>query len=192
MAVQIGSLGQPGFDAPFALLSDCHRRIEHFMGILQRVVVGYSAVRLDEEAKSALRAALRYFRESAPNHTADEEDSLFPRLRSLGREDLGELLIEAERLERDHDRAEQIHSAVDERIQRWLDAGTLGVDEIKLLRHDLDVLSALYSRHILFEDSVLFPRAEDVLSILDIKNIGTEMAARRGVAGDSLMQSVPN
>lgn len=187
MAVQIGSLGQPGFDMPFALMSDCHRRIEHFLRIFQRVVDGYASIPLDEEAKAALLAAVHYFRDSAPNHTADEEDSLFPRLRSLDRKDLGELLIEAERLERDHDRAELIHSEVDERVQQWLDAGCLGVDEIKQLRQDLDALSTLYSRHILFEDSVLFPRAEDVLSMSDIKDIGTEMAARRGVASDGLM-----
>lgn len=181
MAVQIGSLGQPGFDTPFALMSDCHRRIEHFLGIFQRVVDEYETITLDDQAKTALIAAVRYFRESAPNHTADEEDSLFPRLRSLDREDLEALLLEAERLECEHDQAALIHNTVDQRIERWLKTGTLGLDEFKQLRQELDSLSALYSRHILFEDSILFPRAEDVLSKSEIKDIGSEMATRREI-----------
>lgn len=181
MAVQIGSLGQPGFDTPFALMSDCHRRIEHFLEIFRRVVDQYASMPLDAQAKEALVAAVRYFRESAPNHTADEEDSLFPRLRLLGREDLGDLLVEAERLERDHDQAEKIHGSVDERVNRWLESGSLGVHEIDQLSKDLDALGALYARHIHFEDSVLFPRAEEILSSVEIKNIGSEMAARRGL-----------
>lgn len=180
MAVQIGSLGQPGFDTPFALMSDCHRRIEHFLGIFQRVVDEYASIPLDDEAEKALVVAVRYFRESAPNHTADEEDSLFPRLRSLDRDDLEDLLVEAERLERDHKQAESIHNSVDKRVNRWLESGSLDRDEIKQLRNDLDTLGALYARHIHFEDSVLFPRAEEMLSRAEVKNIGSEMAARRG------------
>jgi hemerythrin-like domain-containing protein len=181
MAVQIGSLGQPGFDSPFALMSDCHRRIEHFLGIFRRVVDEYASKLLDDEAKKALVAAVRYFRESAPNHTADEEDSLFPRLRSLEQEELEDLLVEAERLERDHDQAEKIHGSVEELVHRWLESGSLEEDDINQLRSDLDALSALYSRHIHFEDCVLFPRAKKVLSRAEVRDIGLEMAARRGV-----------
>jgi hypothetical protein len=39
---------------------------------------------LNEEQRGAFEAALRYFREAAPKHTADEEESLFPRLRRIG------------------------------------------------------------------------------------------------------------
>jgi len=34
-------------------------------------------------AARALASALRYFGEAAPKHTADEEESLFPRLRQI-------------------------------------------------------------------------------------------------------------
>jgi len=185
MAVQIGSQGQPGFDTPFALMSDCHRRIEHFLEILQRVVDAYASVPLDGQARTALLASLRYFRESAPNHTADEEDSLFPRLRSLDRTDLEELLLETEQLDRDHDQAELLHRSVDGTVHRWLDAGSLGTHELNKLRHDLDALGSLYTRHIRFEDTVLFPRAAGVLSKSEIKDIGAEMATRRGMSIDT-------
>ena len=38
---------------------------------------------MTEETRVALESALRYFREAAPKHTADEEESLFPRLRQM-------------------------------------------------------------------------------------------------------------
>jgi hemerythrin superfamily protein len=61
-------------------MSDCHRRIEMFLRVL-----GAAAERkggtLAEDERRALDAALRYFREAAPKHNADEEQSLFPRLR---------------------------------------------------------------------------------------------------------------
>jgi len=180
MAVQIGAQGQAGFDRPFALMSDCHRRIEHFLTIFQRVVDRYARVPLDQEARTALTVSARYFRESAPNHTADEEESLFPRLRSLDRRDLDALLTEAERLEREHDRAKLLHDSVDARIGRWLDAGELGEGEIGELQYELDALSVLYAGHIEFEDRTLFPRAQCVLTTEAIREIGSEMAARRG------------
>ena len=61
-------------------MSDCHRHIEMFLGALEGVasVIDHP---LTEETRAALESALRYFREAAPKHTADEEESLFPRMR---------------------------------------------------------------------------------------------------------------
>lgn len=79
MPVQIGATTH-SYSEPTGLLSDCHRRIEMFLGSLERV-----AARVDQpfssEFRSAPEAALRYFHEAAPKHMADEEESLFPRLR---------------------------------------------------------------------------------------------------------------
>lgn len=81
MPVQIGAKAH-SFSDPTGLLSDCHRRIEMFLASLQRV--GEMIDRpLSDDARTALESALRYFRESAPKHTADEEESLFPRLRQM-------------------------------------------------------------------------------------------------------------
>ena len=38
MPISIGARPQSGFDDPLGLLSDCHRRIESFLGVLIRVV----------------------------------------------------------------------------------------------------------------------------------------------------------
>ena len=83
--------------------------------------------RLDDERRRALDLALRYFRESAPKHTADEEESLFPRLRSVGDPELKTALEKVEALERDHREADALHRQVDELGKLWLERGrTLG------------------------------------------------------------------
>ncbi|MBX3323115.1 MAG: hemerythrin domain-containing protein [Phycisphaeraceae bacterium] len=180
MPVSLGQQGQPGFDSPLELMSDCHRRIESFLAVFGRVLDRYASRDLDEEGVNALRTAQRYFREGAPRHTEDEEHSLFPRLRQLERDDLGELLEAADRLERQHDEAERLHASVDARVDRWLDARRLSAADAKAMAADLETLDRLYAEHIAFEDNVLFPAAARVLDEPALRSIGEEMAARRG------------
>lgn len=111
MPVQIGSKTH-SFSDPTALLSDCHRRIEMFLGTLEKVGV-HIDVPLTDEPRRALESALRYFREAAPKHTADEEQSVFPRLRQS--HDLGVegALATLDALEQEHRRADLLHLEVD-------------------------------------------------------------------------------
>ena len=78
MPVQIGAKTH-SFSDPTALLSDCHRRIEMFLGNLEKIAVSIDR-RLGNEERAALESSLRYFREAAPKHTADEEESVFSRM----------------------------------------------------------------------------------------------------------------
>lgn len=180
MPVSLGQQGQPGFDRPLDLMSDCHRRIESFLALFGRVLDRYASGDPDEEGANALRTAQRYFREGAPRHTEDEEHSLFPRLRELERDDLRELLEAADRLERQHDEAERLHALVDACVDRWLDAGRLPAADAKAMASDLEALDRLYTEHIAFEDTVLFPAAARALGAEALRRIGEEMAARRG------------
>lgn len=82
VAITIGQPTERDFTDPLGLLGDCHRRIESFLAVLIDVTNETRGAGLDEERRAALRAALRYFREAAPNHTRDEEESLFPRMRA--------------------------------------------------------------------------------------------------------------
>jgi hemerythrin-like domain-containing protein len=189
MPVLIGQPAQPGFDRPLALMSDCHRRIESFLVVFGRVLDRYASRDLDGEAANALRTAQRYFREAAPRHTEDEEDSLFPRLRELDRDDLRELLEAADRLERQHDEAQHLHASLDARVDRWLEAGRLSDRDARSLASDLQSLDRLYTEHIAFEDEVLFPAAERVLGHAALRRIGEEMAARRGRNSDGTAAS---
>jgi len=180
MPVPLGQRGQPGFDRPLELMSDCHRRIESFLDLFGRALDRYASRDLDEEGANALRTAQRYFREGAPRHTEDEEHSLFPRLRELGRDDLRELLEAADRLEQQHDEAERLHASIDAQVERWLDAGRLTPVEAEAMASDLEKLERLYAEHIAFEDEVLFPAAARALGDEPLRRIGEEMAARRG------------
>jgi G3E family GTPase len=107
MAIQIGTTS-PYFSDPIGLLSDCHRRVEMFLGSLR--AIGDTCDVLDDDGLRALENALRYFRQAAHKHTADEEVSLFPRLRQCA--SLHESKVaEMERLEKDHAWADPLHGA---------------------------------------------------------------------------------
>ena len=82
MSVQIGARPDSGFDDPIGMLKDCHRRVERFLRILCQVVERAHGRSLDAEESAAVQAALHYFRTGGLRHTADEEESLFPRLRA--------------------------------------------------------------------------------------------------------------
>lgn len=155
-----------------------------FLRSLQSVASG--GPRLDDERRRALDLALRYFRESVPKHTADEEDSLFPRLRSVGDEELKTALEKVEALERDHREADSLHKQVDELGTLWLDAEALPAADFAQFRDAVTRLAEIYPQHIQVEDQVLFPAAERALSPTQKAEIAKEMAGRRSVKLTSL------
>jgi hemerythrin-like domain-containing protein len=181
MPVQIGQPRESGFGEPLGLLSDCHRRIERFLAVLNRVAAECAGRRLSVEEQSVFENALRYFREAAPRHTADEEESLFPRLRSSKDPAARTTLDSLAALEADHSVAARDHGVVDALGRKWMDAGRLSAEEHRTLGGALGRLSKLYARHIVVEDAELFPLAARVLQPEDLASIGKEMAARRGL-----------
>jgi hypothetical protein len=66
MAIQIGAKPDSGFDDPIGMLTDCHRRIESFLGILRTVVEHARGRGLTGEERDAVQAALQYFRRRFP------------------------------------------------------------------------------------------------------------------------------
>ena len=181
MPIQINRRPDHGFDEPLGLLSDCHRRIEHFLDILIAVHGNAGDEALSASNRRALEESLQYFRTAAPRHTADEEESLFPRLRESGDPAAARALVMIDGLEKDHDEANAHHVRVEILVQRWLSTGRLGSADSAELRDRLSRLQALYQRHIAVEDQDLFPAAARVLDEDQIGQIGREMAARRGV-----------
>jgi len=181
MPVEIGKKREASFDDPLGLLSDCHRRIERFLGVLVKLSERGTGVTLEADERASLEASLNYFRNSAPRHTADEEDSLFPRLRASER--ASEVSAALARLEGDHETAERDHAAVDQLGARWLNDGHLNDEDAKLLRETVARLAQLYASHIALEDRELFPLAGRILGASELAEVGQEMADRRGVAG---------
>ncbi len=177
----VGGGPDHGFDEPLGLLSDCHRRIEHFLNVLLVLGRQLRGGHLEDVNRRQLDQALAYFAKAAPRHTQDEEVSLFPRLRACQDARAAAALTTLDGLESDHREAERLHDSVDRLVRRWIEADSLPKEETDRLVSDLETLAAIYARHIGLEDHQLFPAAADLLSEGDIEAVGREMAERRGV-----------
>ena len=184
MPVQIGAKTHH-FDDPTGLLSDCHRRIEMFMRALEGVAIVIDSPP-DEETKRALETALRYFHEAAPKHTADEEESLFPRLRELRSPEVESAFSKLGELEGEHRWAEPLHAQLESLGLEYLSRGQLSPAHIEAFRSAVMQLSQMYKRHIAVEDATLFPVAAKALSESEKRAIASEMAKRRAVPLETL------
>jgi hemerythrin-like domain-containing protein len=176
MPIVIGAKRESDFTDPIGMLGDCHRRIEMFLHVLVRIAEQARGGTLNEEQRGALETAIRYFREAAP---ADEEESLFPRLRRIESADVRALMARIESLEEQHVCADRSHGEVDSLGRLWLKDGALPADQAARLLTLLLQLRELYRHHIATEDNEVFPAAAAVLSASDRQAIGSEMAYRR-------------
>jgi len=179
MPITIGRRPDHTFENPLGLLSDCHRRIEHFLRTLAAIAADLAEGPLPPARRSELDAALTYFAVAAPKHTADEEESLFPRLRAAGDVTTAHTIATVARLEHDHEEAAAHHAAVEAIGRRWLAEGTLPDDERRALRGHVAALGLIYGDHIAIEDRELFPAAARLLAAGELRDIGREMMARR-------------
>jgi len=182
MPVQIGAKLDSGFDDPLGMLHDCHRRIERFLAVLCDVADRAHTRSLTDEEASAIRAALAYFHEGGRRHTADEEESLFPRMRTLAPSGT---LDPIDRLEDDHREANSLHDDVDRLYTDWISAGTLDTAGQQALLAATRRLRALYAAHIHAEEATVFPQAARLLDPAAIAAIGAEFHARRSSGSGS-------
>lgn len=179
MSIQIGAPVN-SLSNPTGRLSDCHRRIEMFLGSLEAVSKTIDWP-LTEETAQALTLALRYFREAAPKHTADEEESLFPRLRSVCNSEAQAALAKVEQLERDHQWVSPADAEVDRLGQQYLSKSRLSLADAEQFRIAVGQLGSMYRQHIRVEDQMIFPVADRVLSQTDRSSMAREMKALRNV-----------
>jgi hemerythrin-like domain-containing protein len=177
----IGAKPESDFTHPIGMLGDCHRRILRFLRVLVQLAAPERGRSLSSEERTLLSTSLRYFREALPKHTADEEESLFPRLRRLDTADVDPLLARIESLEQDHECADRNHAEIDRLGHLWLAQGQLTARDASQFRSLADQLERLYSHHIGVEDNEVFPFAARALAAAEHQAIGSEMAARRGI-----------
>ncbi len=181
MPVQIGAKLHD-FSNPMGLLTDCHGRIKQFLGTLEAV-----AKELDrpyrEETARALATALQYFKHAAPKHNADEEESLFPRLRRLQHAvETQAMLAQLEELESEHEWAAPLHAELDRLGAQYLASqAPLAPAEAEKFRGQVAQLAAMYRQHIHIEDVLVFPAADRLLPPGERAAIAQEMSARRNL-----------
>lgn len=176
VGIQIGAKPDSGFDDPIGMLTDCHRRIESFLHVLCLVVDRARGKSLSEEEAAAVTSALNYFRAGGRRHTADEEESLFPRLRGVSS---GDALDELDRLEGDHGRANDLHESVEKLFLKWIESGWLVKDDEQMLLDATEELECIYKVHIKVEEEVVFPHAAQTLDKKTVETMGQEFRARR-------------
>ena len=179
MVVNIGDRPQADFSQPLELLRDCHRRIEKFLGALQKVAEAGQTGPLDEAHRTALRTALDYFQYAAPRHNEDEEVSLLEALVEAGRPETPAAMNTIQRLAGDHRRMREIHRRIDDLGRRWLAQGGLGSAERCEWAELVEALGRLYPPHIAVEEQELFPTAARILDRAALDKIGQQMHQRR-------------
>lgn len=178
MAIQIGAAPDAGFDHPVGMLRDCHRRILHYSTLLTRIAREARGSSLGNEHRRAVEAALLYFSTSAPLHSLDEEQSLFPRLQNRVPHQVAETIA---LLEMEHREAEQLLLQIKALFRSWLSDFCLQNGEEENLLRAAEQLEAHYRRHIQIEEETVFTTAEAVLPAESQALIGREFAARRQV-----------
>ena len=175
MPVSVGQGPQPDFDHPIELMMDCHRRIEKFLDVLDRVAVKNE---LDSERRRALRTALNYFQSAGPRHNHDEEGDLFPALSAFGGA-AARLVEKMDQLAAEHRLAEQMHKRLNQLGRKWLKSRRISAADMAEFRLLVERLMNFYAAHIATEENDVFPMAAAVLSSETLRQIGRNMRARR-------------
>jgi hemerythrin-like domain-containing protein len=175
MPVSVGQGPQPDFDHPIELMMDCHRRIEKFLDVLDRVAAKNE---LDAEHRRALRTALNYFNSAGPRHNHDEEGDLFPALSAFGGA-AARLVEKMDRLAAEHRMAEEMHARLNQLGRKWLKSRRLSEVDLAEFRILIERLMNFYAAHIATEENDVFPMAAAVLSPETLRQIGQNMRARR-------------
>jgi hemerythrin-like domain-containing protein len=181
MLVTIGQKPLADFTQPLEMMKDCHRRIEYFLDLLSKVEEQCGAGELHDEGRRALKTAVKYFAEFAPRHTADEDASLFPRLRESDSAETRAVLAEVERLERDHRTCEEGHATVDRLVRQWIAWRRLDEAQRAVLKRTIAELAKIYAAHIDLEERRVFEVASRALAPHELRQIGEEMKQRRAV-----------
>jgi hemerythrin-like domain-containing protein len=161
-------------DSPIDHLNACHRRIEERLDTLERA--GPHLLTNTEEALAAIRAAFRFFDASGVHHTADEEESFFPRLAAHLTPEEHRFL---ENLQTEHNQAEAIYTELKTHVTNM--ATPPAEPDQERYTELATALCDLYRQHIRNEDARFPGIAARTLSATDIEAISHEMKHRRGL-----------
>lgn len=181
--VQIGLPGHSapgvGFEAPFEMLDACHERVERMLRLLGKIREHVQTHGADPQARDAARDVMRYFDQAGPHHHEDEERHVFPPL--LAQRDPAVLAVVI-RLKQDHRDMAVQWAQVRAALSGLVEAGE---DWVGFAAEDLqrfDAYDALYRRHLVDENGVVYPAARRLIRGETLQAMSADMMARRGVA----------
>ncbi|MDD4963027.1 MAG: hemerythrin domain-containing protein [Gallionella sp.] len=161
------------FDQPTAMLHACHGKILQQCDTLEKLAAHLVIYGCDVQAQQAAQRVLRYFDTAGQFHHLDEENDLFPALRSAAAEKeplLNELL--------DSLLAQHVVMLAEwEAVRQVLLQLTCG-NNMPLIT---DSFTSCYRDHIAQEEQMLLPLATRWLTPEQQLEIGLRMAARRQV-----------
>jgi hemerythrin-like domain-containing protein len=167
-----------GFEAPFEMLSACHERVERMLGLLGKLREHVQTHGADAQARDAARDVMRYFDLAGPLHHQDEELHVFPPL--LAQRDPAVVAVVI-RLGQDHRDMHTQWAQVRALLLALVEAGEDWPGFSAADRHHLDVYDALYRRHLVDEDGVVYPAARALIRGEALKTMAADMMTRRGV-----------
>jgi hemerythrin-like domain-containing protein len=175
------------FQDPLALMVQCHARIARFAAALCLLAEEFPGGKsLDESNRDLAYRSLRYFSAAAPLHTADEEESLFPRLYKSESAQSAAACTLIARLNAEHRSAEAQLSHTLELFMKWIEMTEAPDAFRRELIANVNKIAEDYRLHIQAENEVLFPLCAEILSAEELHAIGKEMAVRRGLDPDNL------
>lgn len=176
LAMQTGAMPGREFEDPIVTLKDVHLRIKRSLHVLWVIADRAAGRELTSDEIAAVRPAMDYIRVEGTRHTADEEQSLFPRLRSQTISGDSEELLALE----DNQRlADPLHAMVEAFYLAWISAGALRPESQLRLQSCAESLKRLWEKHVQLEEQIVFPRAQQVLDGCAIAAIRHEFRVRR-------------
>jgi hemerythrin-like domain-containing protein len=165
---------QPATEDAVDMLIGCHQRIRHFTDVAIKLAHAQGATA--DEVTQAAAGVHRYYTVSLPLHEADEEDTLRPRLDTLGDEKLHHALTAM---------TDQ-HQAIDELLERLLPL-------LVMVRNNPDTIHAagpemcnitkaldeIFRAHLQLEEEAIFPAIRERLPPAVQAEMAGEMRGRR-------------
>lgn len=162
------------FEDPVEILTACHRRVSHMLGLLERLVEHLDQVGSDNSARQAARDLTRFFNLAAVHHYNDEELHVVPPLRRLGHDALAQRIL-------------------DEHRKLWLDWAQIeeGLRELSMRSSGHRVwpparrsawkrFASDYRAHLAFEEREVFPRVEAAVGRAESMDLCEQMSRRHG------------
>lgn len=169
-----------GFEQPLALVKASHERMMRRVELLVLLREHLCAHGADTHATVTAGAIRQYFEQAWPRHLQDEELDIFPRVRARLQ---NRHTVSARNIVETIELVTEQHHAFQPLLQsvalslRAVESGSAQrLDEMAVL-----CLVHRFRTHLALEEDVLDPACARLLTPEDLRQIGSAMAARRGV-----------